>query len=861
MKTSMLRPFATVSIVLGVTLGGGLSLFAESAVPDTILPAGEYDDRIKSPADFFGFKMGDRHLRHYQLVDYFEYLDQVTELAVTEEYARSHGTRPLLNTIITSTRNQGRLEAILAKHRQLCLPSESSDVDTAELPAVIYMGYSVHGDESSGANAVPLVAYYLTAGPGRKLLDDIVVVIDPCLNPDGFDRFAAWANANRGKKINADPAHREHNQPWPGGRVNYYFFDLNRDWMPLQHPESQGRAQVFYRFRPNVVVDFHEMGTNSTFFFQPGVPTRNYPTMPRQNLELTRQISKYHAQALDEIGSLYYTEERFDDFYMGKGSTYPDLHGSVGILFEQASSRGHVQESIHGDLTFRFTIRNQFTTSLSTLNAVQDMRVQLVDYQREFYQDSLSLAKTDKTRVHVFRAPDNPPRLDAFELMLKQHDIQLRRVDGAVYVPTEQPEYRFLASLFDERTTFEENIFYDVSTWNMAFAFGLEHEKLQEIPPHLQDHSREDADPVVPVSAALTDGVVGVAIDWRNDNAQSLLYRLLDEEVIAKVAEKEFVAGDRRMPIGTVIVPYGIQQDKQEVIAEVVAASAANGLSVVPIDTGLTDYGIDLGSSSFRIVNKPVVLLVTGNGVDRYQSGAIWHFFDDRLAMPITLIDADRLGSVDLGRYTCLIMPQGSYSSVSERATKKITDWVSGGGTLLTINSAINWAAAKGLVAAEFTKKPAAAHDGSSSANDGETTQQPYALARDESALQLISGAILETRIDRTHPICYGFTSDRLAVFRTSTLRLNPSRNPYCNPAVYTLEPQLAGYASDENLEKLQGSAAVTIADKGSGRVVMIADDPTFRAFWYGTQRLVSNTAFFGSLIEEPPATTSGHGH
>ena len=266
------------------------------------------------------------------------------------------------------------------------------------------MGYSVHGNEPSASNVSPLVAYHLAASQGEaidELLDQVVVLLDPCLNPDGFDRFAHWANNHRGHVLNGSPDHREHREGWPSGRTNYYWFDLNRDWLPAQHPESQGRLKIARRWLPNVVLDFHEMGGNATFFFQPGVPKRTNPLTPLRNVQLTNQIGAYHAKALDEIRSLYYTQERFDDFYMGKGSTYPDLHGGVGILFEQGSSRGHLAQTDHGTLTFPFTIRNQFRTSLSSLDAVLTLRSDLLEYKRDFYQDALALARAGKVAGYV----------------------------------------------------------------------------------------------------------------------------------------------------------------------------------------------------------------------------------------------------------------------------------------------------------------------------------------------------------------------------------------------------------------------------------------------------------------------------
>ena len=339
----------------------------------------EWDKSIPNPKSHFGFDVGFRHLEHGQVVSYLQALAEASARVSLRQYGHTHGGRPLLLLTITSKKNRNRLDEIQRKSRRLT-KANGENIETEDLPAVINMGYGVHGDEPSATNCAPLVAYYLAAAQGEeieRILENCVILLDPCLNPDGFNRFATWANRYRGRVLNPDPQHAEHNQQWPPGRTNYYWFDLNRDWLPLVHPESRSRMRWYHKWKPNVVLDYHEMGTNSTYFFQPGIPQRTNPLTPQKNVDLTNKFGEYHARALDERGSLYYTQETFDDFYMGKGSTYPDLHGAVGILFEQASSRGHVQENQDGLLTFYDTIANHFATSLSSLKATVDLRKEL----------------------------------------------------------------------------------------------------------------------------------------------------------------------------------------------------------------------------------------------------------------------------------------------------------------------------------------------------------------------------------------------------------------------------------------------------------------------------------------------------
>ncbi|GGW27080.1 hypothetical protein GCM10007383_10510 [Arenibacter certesii] len=296
------------------------------------------------------------------------------------------------------------MEQIRKDHLRLT-ETGSDTLNLDNMPIVVYQGFSIHGNEPSGSNAALAYAYYLAAANGPEIEDTLkntIILLDASYNPDGLQRFAYWANTNKGKNIVSDVNEREFHEVWPGGRTNHYWFDMNRDWLPVQLPESRARITSFHKWMPNILTDHHEMGTNSTFFFQPGVPSRVHPLTPKINQELTAEIATYHAKALDKIGSFYYSEERFNDYFYGKGSTFPDINGSIGILFEQASSRGHAQDSDNGLLTFPFTIRNQFTTALSTIEAARKMRTKILDYQRQFYQDVNTENKKNKVKGIVF---------------------------------------------------------------------------------------------------------------------------------------------------------------------------------------------------------------------------------------------------------------------------------------------------------------------------------------------------------------------------------------------------------------------------------------------------------------------------
>ena len=363
----------------------------------------KFDKTIPKPSEVIGHEVGEWHVTHDKLVQYMYALANSSDRIIIDETGKTYEDRPLLILKISSEENIKNLESIRKKHLEISNGLKKSDFQN--MPSIVYQGYSVHGNEASASNAALLGIYFLAASNNPEtieILNNTVILFDPCLNPDGLQRFAYWANSNKNLVPNPDNNEREFSEIWPGGRTNHYWFDLNRDWLPVQLPESKARIKTFTDWLPNIVTDHHEMGTNSTFFFQPGVPSRVNPLIPNLNQDLTEKIAKYHAEFLDKIGSLYYSKENYDDFYFGKGSTYPDVNGSIGILFEQASSRGHVQQSQNGVLTFPFTIKNQLTTTLSTLKAASSLRKELLTYMNDFYVNNFNLNNKSKFNGIVF---------------------------------------------------------------------------------------------------------------------------------------------------------------------------------------------------------------------------------------------------------------------------------------------------------------------------------------------------------------------------------------------------------------------------------------------------------------------------
>ena len=834
-------------------------LFSQKQPLTYYLPDVRYDPSIPTPEQVFGFQVGEWHMSHDQLMAYYRTLDAVSDRITLYEYGRSHENRPLIYLLITSKKNQDNIQSIQNEHVALCDPEKSGRLDVSKMPVVLYQGFSIHGNEPSGANGATLVAYYLAAAQGpevERLLDEAVIIFDPCFNPDGFHRFSSWVNSHKNLNLTADNADREYNEPWPRGRTNHYWFDLNRDWLPGQQPESTGRIKNFQAWKPNILTDHHEMGTNSSFFFMPGVQSRVNPVTPKQNQELTFKIGAFHAETLDEIGSLYYTEEGYDDFYYGKGSTFPDAQGCIGILFEQASSRGHLQNTSNGPLSFAFTIRNQIRTALSTQKAALALRTELLDYQRNFYKNALNEARKDERKAFVMGEKYDRARLLKFVEMVKRQDVKVYELGqkvssggkefepGSAYIiPLEQNQYKLILGMFQRDTTFADSIFYDISAWTLPLAFNLEYDALTGKNFSKKLLGKEVDTVALPVGQVLaTPDDYAFAFEWDEYYAPAALYYLLKNNLLVKVASKPFrgktTSGYREFNYGTIVVSTQYQPRKGESLLSLLEEAANLGhLSIYGLASGLTPAGIDVGSNNMEGLKKPNVLLLTGEGVSSYDAGEIWHLLDTRYGIPVTKVEAGNLSPGVLDRFNVVVLPDGRYNSLN---VETLRNWLNGGGNLIACGSAVNWLESKQLANIEFKK----AKD-----DTGNAQRLPYAGAPEDKAALSLSGAIFEGEMDLTHPLAYGYRSPRLPLFRSSADFLEASQNPYAMPLAYTKKPLLAGYMHRKYAGIASGSASVIVSGQGAGQVICLADDANFRAFWYGTNKLLANAIFFGSTI------------
>ncbi|WP_040489983.1 M14 family zinc carboxypeptidase [Indibacter alkaliphilus] len=824
---------------------------------DYYFPGEEFDSAIPSPQSYLGYEIGEWHTRYDRLVAYFEKLAEVSPMAELKTIGYTNQLRPLVVLVISKSDNIQNLENIRQNHIKLVDPNQNMP-DVSGMPAIINLAYSVHGNEPSGGEASILTAYWLLASKSElagEIRNNAVVMIDPAINPDGRDRHTNWANMHKGFPPVADPLDREHNEIWPSGRVNHYWFDLNRDWLPLAHVELQKKIEWYHSWYPNVVGDFHEMGTNSTYFFEPTKAfSSENPVVPRKNYEeINSKFAGYFAKALDEIGSLYWTKEVFDNSYPGYGSTYPDIQGGLGLVFEQGSSRGHIQASQRGDITFEFTIKNQLKTSIATMEAGVREREYMHRYLREFFQTAVSEANSSRTKSYVFGDLYDESRNRLFLKLLLDHKIKVYEntrdisLEGQQFqkgkswvVPTEQPQYRMVRSMFEKVTEFADSVFYDASSWTMALAYGIPYaaqgtvtmgEQITALPDRVVEFPQDGK-------------YVAYLVDWSDYFAPKLLHQLQEAGIHVETSAKEFtsntITGEKEFPAGTLVIPTAFQKLDDSKLHEILkSASEKSGVPVFATTTGFAVKGIDLGSNNVSAIQVPKVIMLIGQGTSQYEAGEIWHLMDTKVGMPISKVDISLFGRVNLYDYNTLILPSGNFSALSISQIAHIKDWLNRGGTIISLRMASQWLQSQEIVKEEDLQL--------------ETVKDPdfvsFGNRRDFEGAKAIGGSIYKGKLDITHPLGFGYRSGEIPVYRNSTIFFKPSKDKYQTPVRYAENPLMGGYISPSNLEKIKQSASVLVSPVGNGRVIHFIDNPNFRGTWFGTNKLFFNAIFFGNKI------------
>lgn len=831
---------------------------------------GPFNPDIPSPEQFLGYEIGSHHTRHDRIVAYLDELAKLSDRATIERYGKTHEHRDLVILTVTDPSNHEKIDELRTRHLSIVDPN-SSNADVSDLPIFINLGYNVHGNEPSSSEAALLTAYTLVASQSdavTKYLNDGIIFIDPTINPDGRDRHSSWANTYKGSPLVKDPMDAEHNEAWPRGRTNHYWFDLNRDWLLGINPESRGKLTWYHEWYPNVVTDFHEMGSNSTYFFEPmkAIASKD-PIMPKENYTtLNDTFAKYFQEDLDKIGSFYFTKEVFDGTYPGYGSSYPDLQGGLALLFEQASSRGHVQQTRMGEITFAFTIRNQYTSSLATVRAAIENKDMLHNYQRDFFKSAVSNASKSNVKGYVFGDNYDESRVRAFVDKLLLHRIKVYELESdlstngeqfkagnSFIVPTAQAQYRMVQTMFETYEEYSDSVYYDASAWSVANFYNLTY---APVTTNLKRGAEVTRESNVKKAMTVERSSYAYLVPWEDYNAPAFLYALQNSGVKANSSFKPFsieANGQvRDFGYGTLVIPVSKQAISSDSLYQVITRHAKEyKVEVYSTKTGYSSRGIDLGSGNIRTLETPSALMWMEGGTSSYEVGEVWHLLDTRVNMPITKVPLRLFNRVDLNDYNVMVMVSGSYSELDSAKRDVISNWVKEGNTLITSRSATAWAINKKLVKESLIKKEKKEKKDKEKAEP--TVRKSFVDAGNNRGRKQVGGAIFEVELDLTHPLAFGYKDSKIPVYRNSTVWLAPSKNSYSTVAKYTSDPHIDGFITKKNMEEfLKPSASLIVSELGGGRVVMFADNPNFRGSWYGTNRLFLNAIFLGQHIYVP---------
>lgn len=810
-----------------------------------------YAQNVQAPDQFLGYKIGTRYTPHYKIVNYFKAVAQANPSMVKlETYGQTNEGRELMLAFISSPENIQQLEAIRVNNLRLA-GVDKTGAANSNMPAIVWLSYNVHGNEPSSSEAALLTFFALNDPSNRQAkewLRNTVVVIDPCINPDGRDRYVNWFNSVVGQAFNADPQSREHSEPWPGGRSNHYNFDLNRDWAWQTQVETQQRLKKYNAWLPQVHVDFHEQGYNQPYYFAPAAePFHDVITQWQRDFQV--MIGKNNAGYFDNNGWLFFTKERFDLLYPSYGDTYPIYNGAIGMTFEQGGhSRGGLGVvNASGDtLTLTDRATHHFTTSLSTIETSSRNKEKLLQEFKKFYEDSRN-GKIGDYKTYVLTSNDFN-KLKAVADLFDKNGIEYGMLGNTSFkgfhylngkeegfnnekyhiaVSAFQPHAVMAKVLLEPKTMVADSNTYDITAWSIPYAYGVDGYAVKE---KLDVKAGwKDWAPVKDVNAAY-----GVLVPYSSFSAAQVLAQLLKNNVKVRFAEKAFTYKGKNYDRGTLIVlKTSNPANWNSVVNEACKKYNVQGDEV---GTGFMDKGADFGSPDVKIISEaPKVALLTGEQVSSLGAGEVWHFFERMLNYPISLLNVTEFNRLNLRNYNVLIIPDGYYRNLGDKvATDKLKDFVRGGGKIIAIENAVSMMAGGdwGIKVKE---------DKTEEKGDYVNVKK-YGDRERESLSGSIPGAIYKLELDNSHPLGFGYPDYYFTVKQDNTL-FEFMKDGW-NVGILKKEAYVTGFTGVKVKNKLKDGFLFGVQDMGSGNIVYFADNPLFRNFWENGKLLFSNAVF-----------------
>jgi hypothetical protein len=832
----------------------------------SIIPQGHaVAQGIPSPDEVLGYAIGDRFPTVQEVETYMRALAQASPLVSVDTYGRTPEGRPLLQVLFASSAHRQDLEGIVARNAELTDPSTplARAQEIARInPTILYFTYGIHGNESSSPSAALWTAYDLASGNREVagVLDGAIIVMDPVANPDGYDRYVNHQRSTELRRFNTNAGLRERNEPWPGGRPNHYLFDLNRDWAWLTQFESRARNLRFRYWNPQVHVDFHEMGAESSYFFFPAATPIN-PIYPDHILTWGRRFGEGNARAMDTEGVLYYTSQNFDLFYPGYGDSWPSLMGAIGMTYEQGGGGGASTQYMRRDgtvLTLRDRAFGHRTTGSATLRTAVEGRQALLEGFAGFHRE------VDAGLSDILLVPgEDPGRLEALTELLLRHGIVLRRFasaetiqalphpgfaartsfpEGTILVPMRQPRGRLAGALLRPDNPLDGSSSYDITAWALPFAYGVEAHSATRAVPAGRGQSMNAVQSRFGGDLRAT-GSYGYLLAPSVSNTPGLI-RYLEAEGRVFALTEPFTLDGVAYPRGTLFFPRGRNEGVDGLLRSAGLASV-----VTPIATGLVEEGVDLGTNDRIALRLPRVLLLGGEGTASTGFGAHWHFLEEVLDLPFDAVNVGDLGGVDLAQYDVILVPPGNPLGVlGQGGMDRLTAWTRAGGTLIASGQAAHrFGASMADVELRTTlDRPSTERDARLSR--ALSTREERA---EERWAERVPGTILEARLDPSHPLSWGAraggsSEDRLFVLSTG-VGFEPSEEVESVAWFPEGLSRISGVISEDNLARLDRASWIMDHRMGRGRLILFADDPIFRGFWYGTWPLYVNAILLAS--------------
>ena len=791
--------------------------------------------QIQSPDEFLRFETNRQFTFHHQVVDYFKHLDVESPHVHLKKYGTSYEGRPLYLAFISSPENLNNLENLRKNH------IEGTKKPTIENKVIIWMSYGVHGNESS-STAVALRTAYEFITLKSSWLNDAIIIIDPSLNPDGYDRYVHFYKQSKSSPSNSNPILREHHEPWHSGRTNHYIFDLNRDWVWLTQTESQQRIKEYQKWLPHLHLDFHEQSINSPYYFAPGAEPYHEQITDFQR-DFQKIIGQSIAKVFDQNGWLYFTKQVFDLLYPGYGDTYPLFSGAIGMTYEQAGGgrAGSKVITKNGQiLTLKERIEHHVTSGLATVETAISYKQKLIDNFQNYYQ-----SQNPKYKYFVLNGPKG--NLKSLIHLLKQHHIEsgflkkqqnIRGFDyqkqtthnsqfdrGSLVIPGTQPKGKLVHVLFEPKTIQSDSLTYDITSWSLPFAYGLKTIATNDNIDYATD------DLIDFFSEPSLKGNYGIGLSYESFEDSRFIAALLNESLVLRFTNKALTNSGFDWPPGSLFILDADNQKTSNWKEIVLQLSQQYQKQIVGIQTGYSQNGIDLGSNDLGVIKKKKIALLYDHNASPYRYGEIWHFFEQQLNYPLSQLPSNQINK-ELFDYNILIIPEGNSIFDENNSKDQIINWIRNGGKLIVMGKTIEDLAVMDEFKVEL-KEDIEIDYSSISESQKSSVEMSHTL----------TGSIFDTTLDHSHWLTYGI--DWYYSLRTNNKRYSLLQSGGNAITIKNPESHVNGFAGS-SIKKLQTDLLLFGTQTiGRGQVIYLVDNPLFRGFWHQGKQLFANALYF----------------